>query len=87
MRSSGMIFEQLLRGAAVRVDEGETFAVPDVLDGEILEQGRLAHARLPDHVHVPLAVLLLDAEGHALAARIGGGEVSDALGIIHRASV
>jgi hypothetical protein len=40
----------------------------DVLDGHILQKGRLPHAGLPDHVGVASSVLALDAEfGIAIA--------------------
>ncbi len=69
--------QKLLGGVAVRVDVRE--AVPGVNVGQhhVLEQRRLAHARLSDHVDVPAAVIGLDAEATLLIAKIGLPEEDD----------
>ena len=53
----GDIVEKPLDRPAVRVDEGESLAVAQVLYRHILEQGRLAHTRFADDIHVTVTVL------------------------------
>ena len=69
------IIEKKVGSLTVRINKGDTFAVLDILYRHVLKQGRLTHAGLADHVHVAGAVFCLDAEGHALVARIGLAEI------------
>ena len=74
--------EELLCGRAMRVDEGDAFAVLDILDRHVLEHGGLAHAGLPDHVHVLAAIDRAYAEHLALSARVRCRKIRDAALVI-----
>src|SRR3989344_3142673 len=71
----GHVLHNPVGGAAVRVDKGDSLAVADVLDGHVFQQGRFAHAGLADDVHVPRAVLALDAKRQFLAPRVRLGKI------------
>ena len=71
----------------MRIDEGESFTVAQVLNRHVLQQGGLAHAGLADDIHVAIAVLRLDAERDIFPARISRREIGDALWIFHHVLV
>ena len=79
------VLHNAVGGRAMRIDKGHTLTVADVLYGHIFEQGRLAHAGLADDVHVPRAILALNAERQLLAPRVRFGKVRDFIGVLdHR---
>jgi hypothetical protein len=53
------------------VDEGAAAAGVDILDDEVLKQGRFADAGFADDIKVEKAVGLLDAERKVAAAGVG----------------
>ena len=69
--------QELLRGRTVRIDEGDPFAVLDILNRHILEHGRFTHPGLADHVDVFAAIDRADAKHVALAARVRRREIRD----------
>ena len=81
------VIENSINRPPMRVNKGESFAVPNILNRHVLKQGRLAHAGLADDVHMAVAVLRLDAERDALPARVSRREVGNAFRILHYALV
>ena len=81
------VIKEFVRRAAVRVDECQTLAILNILNSHVLEEGRFAHARLANHVHVTAAVFRLDAERRALAARVSGGEIGYSVRILHGVTI
>ena len=51
------VVQEFLRQVPVRVNEAHPIASGDVLDDEVLEQGRLADAGLSDHIHMLAGIL------------------------------
>lgn len=62
---------------AVRIDYGKPPGSIDVLPNETGEQGRFAHARFADHVHMGQAIRLFDAERSVASMKGGFGEIRD----------
>ena len=65
---AGDVVEEALGEVAVRVEEGDALAGGDVLQDQVLEEGRLAGAGLADRVEVLPAIGTAKAEGGGIAA-------------------
>src|SRR3989338_6223161 len=74
------IIKEKVGGLAVRVYKADAVTCADILNGHILKKRGLPHAGLPDDIHVPRAVALLDAERNPFAARVGLAKVGDGFG-------
>ena len=59
--------QHLVDQVAMRVDDTEPLPALDVRRDELLQQGRLARAGLPDHINMPLPVRSRNAKGDLLS--------------------
>src|SRR3990167_3616699 len=78
------MLQYFFHGLAMRVDKGHAIARKNILQNHILDHRCLAHAGFPDNVHVPAAVILLNAKSHFLVPEVGFCEYIDSFLIQHK---
>ncbi len=71
--------DQFFGGVTMRINEGNTMSLLNILDGEILEQVGFAHTCLSDDVHMTPAVIGFDTKSDILIAEVGLGKKSNVI--------
>jgi hypothetical protein len=62
---------------SVRINEGETIAMLQILHGHVLQQGRLAGTRLAETVKVRKSILQQNSKDPAVVSKINSSQMND----------
>jgi hypothetical protein len=78
------VIKKVINSFSMRINERESFAIPQILYRHVPQHDRLPHTSLADDVHVAIAVFRFNAERNTFPTAVGSRKVCDAFGVFHR---
>ncbi len=67
----------------VRIDEGETITIANILNRKVFKQSRFTHTCLTDRVHVPRPIFTFNAKLYALIPSVSFSKICYFFLVIH----